>query len=234
MGKQHQPKCQCPVGTNGNPFLVCSLERPTITPECRTDADCASQLACINDRCENPCVNNNVCTPAQHCLVLDSLPLRTIICQCPPDTMVDPAGRCVAIVAVQPQCRRDNECNNEEKCINGHCIDACYIDHCGVNALCKSFNHQAICTCAPGYTGNAHYECTNIPKRPTEYLPPECYNDNECSLDQVCRNTICVNPCRDDKPCAVNAFCSVNYHKAVCKCPAGYEGNPNIECIARE
>lgn len=236
IGKQHQPKCHCPVGTKGNPFVDCSLEQTPVlqTPECSIDSDCASQLVCTNSHCTNPCAINSVCSPDQECRVLDSSPLRTIMCQCPSDAILDPSGRCIAIVSVQPQCRTDNECSNVEKCIKGNCVEACRLDRCGINALCKSLNHQSVCSCAPGYTGNAHYECTNIPKTPIEILPPECYNDNDCSYDKTCRNHICVNPCREYKVCAANAFCSINNHKATCRCPAGYDGNPHIECIARK
>lgn len=234
-GKQHQPKCNCPLGTRGNPLIECSREQTPViqSPECRLDSDCGSQLACINSHCANPCTIN-VCTPDQECRVLDSIPLRTIMCECPPDTIVDSNGRCVNIVPIQPQCRTDNECSNEEKCVRANCIDACRVDNCGVNALCKSFNHQAICTCAPGYTGNAHYECTNIPKTPIEVFTPECFNNNDCPDEETCKNEKCINPCREHKVCAINAFCSVKHHEPICKCPAGYEGIPTIECIARK
>lgn len=201
---------------------------------CRTDSECPSQFACINAKCVNPCTTENVCTIDQECIIEDTLPLRTILCQCPPETMVDAAGRCVRITQIKPQCVIDSECNDKEKCISGTCIEACRIDRCGVNAICTSRNHQAICSCAPGYTGNAHYECTNVPKGVIEVIPPECYTDRECVLDKVCRNERCVNPCTYDSPCAPTAFCSVRNHQAICKCPNGYDGNPAIDCIARK
>ncbi|CAH1100710.1 unnamed protein product [Psylliodes chrysocephalus] len=231
IGQQHQPKCNCPPGTTGNPFVKCLGMLPE--PEgCRTDSECPSQFACINAKCVNPCTTENVCTIDQECIIEDTLPLRTILCQCPPETMVDAAGRCVRITQIKPQCVIDSECNDKEKCISGTCIEACRIDRCGVNAICTSRNHQAICSCAPGYTGNAHYECTNVPKGVIEVIPPECYTDRECVLDKVCRNERCVNPCTYDSPCAPTAFCSVRNHQAICKCPNGYDGNPAIDCIA--
>lgn len=236
IGRQHQPECNCPVGTRGNPFIECSrVESPVEhEPECRSDSDCSSGLACINSICSNPCAISNICNQDQECRVVDSLPLRTIMCQCPPDTIVDSSGRCVAIVTIQAQCKTDNDCKNPEQCIRGTCIEACQVNHCGVNALCKSFDHGAICYCAPGYTGNAHVECSNIPKNPIEVLPPECYNDNDCTYDKACRNEMCVNPCRVSNTCASNAFCSVTNHQPICRCPLGYEGNPRVECIARK
>lgn len=134
---------------------------PSPQPECRSDADCPSLLACINARCINPCSQGHICTPDQQCRVLDTLPLRTIMCQCPADTITDTSGRCRAIEYEKPQCTNDLDCADADKCIRGSCVEACKVDVCGVNALCNSLAHQALCTCAPGYTGNPHVECAN-------------------------------------------------------------------------
>lgn len=130
-------------------------------PECRTDSECPSQLACINSRCENPCSLNDICSIDQECRVLDTLPLRTVMCQCPPDTFTDSNGRCRAIVYEKPECHLDSDCADKDKCLRGSCVEACRVDRCGVNAICNSISHRSICTCAPGYTGNPHVECTN-------------------------------------------------------------------------
>lgn len=232
-GIQHQPKCMCPAGTSGNPYYEC-IEGKVQEPECKVDSDCISQHACINSRCLNPCTSDNMCTHDQECSVLDTSPLRTIMCRCPPDTFVDATGRCVPIVVTKPQCQVDFDCDDSDKCIRGTCVEACRIDRCGVNAICNSWRHQSICTCAPGYTGNAHYECTNIPKTPIEIRPPECYADSDCTYDKTCINEKCINPCSEPKSCGLGAFCSANYHRAICKCPAGFEGNAEIECLARK
>jgi hypothetical protein len=36
---------------------------------CRTDSECATQKACINDHCQDPCVLGNLCPATQTCLV---------------------------------------------------------------------------------------------------------------------------------------------------------------------
>jgi hypothetical protein len=161
IGQQHQAKCHCPPGTTGSPYIECHGEKHTKPePECRSDSDCSSQLACINQLCKNPCANGDVCTRDQECRVLDTLPLRTVLCQCPPDTIADNLGNCKPIRS-QPECQVDADCSDSDKCFRSSCVEACKIDRCGVNALCNSVHHQAVCTCAPGYTGNARYECTN-------------------------------------------------------------------------
>lgn len=159
IGRGHQAKCSCPPGTTGNPYTQC-LAGKQPSPECTVDADCPSMHACINSRCQNPCTLPNVCTRDQECRVLDSLPLRTVICECPSDSYIS-NGRCIPIMKPSQQCRSDSNCPDTDKCIRGSCVEACKIDLCGVNAQCISKNHRGTCSCAPGYVGNPHIECTN-------------------------------------------------------------------------
>lgn len=63
-------------------------------PECRQDSDCPSQHGCINKKCQNPCIVENVCSVDQECRVLDTIPIRSIMCQCPSDFIADKDGRC--------------------------------------------------------------------------------------------------------------------------------------------
>lgn len=167
-GKNHQPYCECKPGSSGNPYIGCVFFEPIPSLECNVDADCSSQLACINSKCVNPCNNQlNVCSPQQICSVLDTLPLRTIICKCPNDLITDNARNCVPIKHDQPPspkppqigCQNNDNCQNTEICQRGNCIDACRLDQCGVNAVCRSINHYAQCTCPPGYEGNPRIEC---------------------------------------------------------------------------
>lgn len=99
VGRGHQPICSCPPATSGNPFVECKrFEQPIESrPECRSDGDCSSSLACINARCQNPCAQDDICSSSQECRVLDTLPLRTIMCQCPKDTVSDVSGLCKPI-----------------------------------------------------------------------------------------------------------------------------------------
>ena len=64
-------------------------------PECRVDGDCPSRHACINQRCQNPCIVRNPCTGAQTCVVEDSLPIRTVACVCPDGFVVGTSEDCV-------------------------------------------------------------------------------------------------------------------------------------------
>ena len=61
-------------------------------------------------------------------------------------------------------------------------------------------------------------------------VPVGCQSDDECPLDKACHNTRCVDPCN----CGVNCECNVINHKPLCYAPAGFSGNPDIECQKRK
>lgn len=94
-------------------------------------------------------------------------------------------------------CRSNNECELGQACINGKCSSPC---QCGINALCDVINHQGVCKCPPGYTGNPNIACS----------PPS-------------------NPC-DANPCGVNALCELDNGNPICYCPKGLTGNPFNIC----
>lgn len=53
------------------------------------DADCSSKLACFSGECKNPCGVTKPCGPNAICSVVDTLPLRKMICQCEPGYVGD-------------------------------------------------------------------------------------------------------------------------------------------------
>ena len=61
-----------------------------------------------------------------------------------------------------------------------------------------------------------------------------CEVNPDCPVHKACFNRICRDPCVVDDPCGLNAFCRVDAHQAVCRCPEGYLGNPRVECKLRE
>ena len=232
IGKRHQATCNCRDGTVGNPNVQCDVQKVAPPPECTTDSQCPSQLACINQHCENPCLRSQICSRDQTCSVEDSIPLRTLICKCPIDMVTDTNGNCKHIVRDEPGCRSHTDCPDSDQCIRGTCTLACRVEKCGINAQCLSQNHRAICTCAPEYEGNAHIECSLVPK---QNIPSaECYSDNECAYDRTCKNGQCVNPCSLQESCGERAFCHAENHRAVCRCPAGYNGRPETSCKPNE
>lgn len=64
------------------------------SPQCTMDADCPSKLACFSGNCRNPCVETKPCATHAICTVVDSLPLRTMVCQCEPGYIGDADVQC--------------------------------------------------------------------------------------------------------------------------------------------
>ena len=158
-----------------------------------------------------------------------------------------------------PECTVHPDCRITEQCHQGSCVEACRLITCGTNALCNSFNHDAECSCPPGYTGNplvacipsklsihhcpfyAHNATHNIHSCTFTVAPivvpgidPGCSDDTECPVHKACINNICRDPCIVEDPCARNAFCKVNLHEPECTCPPGFTGDPRVLCVARK
>lgn len=62
---------------------------------CVTDWDCPSGLACIQDKCQDPCVVLTPCDPSAECKVVDTVPWRTMVCICPNGYMAGQNLQCV-------------------------------------------------------------------------------------------------------------------------------------------
>ena len=62
------------------------------------------------------------------------------------------------------------------------------------------------------------------------YFLDECLVDNDCPRDKKCKSQECVNPCLTTV-CGTQARCEVDFHTAICVCPAGLQGNPLVACI---
>ena len=73
--------CVCKSEYYGNPYLGCR-------PECVLNSDCASNLACINNKCQDPCAG--ACGVGAQCSCVNHVP----ICFCPPQTTGDPFVSC--------------------------------------------------------------------------------------------------------------------------------------------
>lgn len=76
-----QPTCSCREGFFGAP--------PSCRPECVVSAECNQNMACINQKCSDPCVGT--CGFNAKCQVINHNP----VCSCPPDMTGDPFGQCV-------------------------------------------------------------------------------------------------------------------------------------------
>lgn len=89
----------------------------------------------------SPCGLNSQCrTLNQHA-----------VCSCLP-TYIGAPPNC------RPECIVSSECPLDKSCINQKCKDPCP-GTCGQNAKCQVVNHNPICSCNNGYTGDPFVRC---------------------------------------------------------------------------
>jgi hypothetical protein len=82
------PDCSCFKDYTGSP--------PNCRPECSINSECISSLACIKDKCKDPCPGS--CGITARCTVINHVP----VCTCPEDYTGDPFTNCFP---QQPQCK---------------------------------------------------------------------------------------------------------------------------------
>lgn len=87
--------------------------------------------------------------------------------------------------------------------MNQKCSDPCP-GTCGVGARCQVINHNPICSCPPGMTGDPFIRCQPIPPPPA--APP-------------------TNPCQPN-PCGPNSQCRVAGDSPSCSCLPEFIGTP--------
>ena len=153
--QNHFAVCRCPPGYIGNPYVGC---RPEPRPECKEDHDCPTRLACLNEKCQNPCSVLEPCKLPSECLVVGSVPVRTMICVCPSGYVSSGSGTCKATPPVMRigECVSDADCPEDKACVQRVCIAPC---NCGPNADCRIKDHKPVCACREGYEGNPELEC---------------------------------------------------------------------------
>lgn len=156
--------------------------------------------------CEpSPCGPNAQCRESQ----------GQAVCSCLPEFVGTPP-------ACRPECVISAECPSDKACINQKCADPCP-GACGLNAQCHVRNHSPLCSCQPGFTGDAFIRCLPVPpqkqeepKRPTmPCVPSPCGPNSQCrevnggASCSCLPNFIGAAPnCRPE--CTINAECASN------------------------
>lgn len=199
-------KCSCLPNFIGSP--------PQCRPECTVNSECNANMACINQKCVDPCPgacgNDAVCTVNNH------LPS----CSCLQGYTGDPFVRCypslpgkfIIILHIK---------SVEEYVTNITCIyfqehepvNPCSPSPCGANAECIN----GICTCIAEYHGDPYYGCK-----------PECVLSTDCPRNKACMRNKCDDPCMGT--CGNGAVCEVFNHIPMCTCPSGTTGNAFHSC----
>lgn len=104
-------------------------------------------LGLVIDEPINPC-SPSPCGPNSQCREVNN----HAVCSCQ-----------VGYIGTPPMCRPEcvvsSECTQDKACINQKCNDPCP-GTCGINARCQVVNHNPICSCTSGYTGDPFIRCS--------------------------------------------------------------------------
>lgn len=132
----HVPTCTCFAGYVGDPFSSC---RQPITPITE---------ATVTDPCvPSPCGPNSVCRANN----------QQAVCSCQANYMGAPPN-------CRPECVVNAECQSNRACHRFKCTDPCP-GTCGLGARCEVINHNPICSCSPGMTGDPFTRCYPVPRK---------------------------------------------------------------------
>lgn len=109
------------------------------------------------------------------------------VCDLDRGLVIDERGRCICpiqhgyrltddgkcIRTDEPECESNYDCADSKYCNleTKTCDDACSVKTCGVHAFCNATNHEGICKCLTGYSGNPDIDCKQILR--TDFPPPE-------------------------------------------------------------
>lgn len=173
------PSCTCLDNMIGSP--------PNCRPECVSNAECASNLACIRQKCQDPCAG--ACGANSECRVVSHTPN----CICSVGFTGDPFTQCVPVQQDPPR---------EQ-------TSPCVPSPCGSNAVCREQNGAGSCTCLEDYFGNPYEGC-----RPECVLNSDCPSNRAC-INSKCKDP-CPGTCGQNADCQVvnhlpSCTCLVGY-----------------------
>lgn len=173
------PSCSCLPGFINTP--------PNCKPECTNNAECSNHLACISQKCRDPCEGS--CAPNAECRVIS----HTAMCICANGYTGDPFSHCSQIQSI-PLPEQSTPCDPSP---------------CGSNALCREQNGAGSCQCISDYIGNPYEGC-----RPECALNSDCPSNRAC-IKNKCQDP-CPGTCAQNANCQVvnhlpSCTCFVGY-----------------------
>ncbi|CAB0029718.1 unnamed protein product, partial [Trichogramma brassicae] len=210
----HSPVCYCDAEYTGNPFVFCKKLRYNPPSILR-----------------NPC-DPSPCGPNSRCTVSSS---KFATCSCLPGFRGIPP-------ACSPECIVSSDCLQIQTCVNMKCVNPCN-GVCGHSALCSVINHNPICTCPPGSTGDPFFKCYQEEERKELEPPAQPCNPSPCGPHSVCQvkmghpvcscqsNFIGIPPnCKPE--CLISQECPIEMACVSYKCvhPCPHSCGPNSEC----
>lgn len=109
-----------------------------------------TKLVSITEPPKEPC-NPTPCGANSFCKVVNEV----AVCSCQPGQIGNPPN-------CRPECVVSAECPLQQACLNNKCVDPCP-GTCGINAKCQVVNHNPICSCMDGQTGDPFRHCYVAP-----------------------------------------------------------------------
>ena len=171
------PNSQC-KDINGSPSCSCLPEfigtPPSCRPECVSNSECSNSLACINNKCKDPCPG--ICGQNAECRVVSHTPN----CVCIQGYVGNPFSSCQPDETPKPATPSN----------------PCFPSPCGANAICQQRNDAGSCTCIPDYIGNPYEGC-----RPECVLSTDCPSNKAC-IRNKCMDP-CPGTCGQNAECQV-------------------------------
>ncbi|XP_064459913.1 uncharacterized protein LOC135370150 isoform X1 [Ornithodoros turicata] len=233
--------CKCPSNLVGDAYAkqgTVGCHDPNICYN--GNSDCPPTSACIDvsgtpycrDLCEDPttCGINANCSTVNH----------RAVCVCRPGYTGNPKQRCELV-----ECTTDEECRSSQVCVRNKCYDACQSNaKCGINTICNSENHQAVCRCRDGYRGNPSTGCIkDIPCSTDDSCPigefcykglcrVYCQSNRECGSNEVCEDGRCRETCRSNTDCPDQFRCVTGNCEPVDRCFTNTDCTANLVCRA--
>ena len=230
-------KCVCKKGFFGDPLVGCRPEC-VISSECPLQQAC-NNFKCENP-CKGACGVNALCEVINHTPVCYCPPNHSgdALVSCNQFTLFEPINPCdpspcgpnsrcmtsndVAVCSCLPgyigspplcqhECVVSSECAPNKACHNQKCIDPCQ-GTCGSNTKCQVYNHNPVCSCPEGLTGDPFVSCV-------------AESPKDINIDQ--------NHC-SPSPCGLNSICQVKQNRPVCSCVENFIGKPphcRPECV---
>ncbi len=115
------------------------------------------------------------------------------------------------------RCSSLRECLENQACVNGVCVAKCRgVEDCPAKSACKG----GICV--------EDEQCSRH---------RDCGSKEACIADPASGRRRCTDVCTIPNICGKNAGCSAGSHKAHCKCPRGFYGNPDddkVGCVKKQ
>lgn len=159
------PSCSCLAEYTGTP--------PNCKPECVSNSECPNHLACINQKCKDPCPG--LCGANAECRVIS----HSAMCICSTGFIGDPFTQCR--IPQKPAL---------------DVLNPCHPNPCGSNAICREQNGAGSCQCIVEYIGNPYEGC-----RPECTLSSDCPSNRAC-LNNKCQDP-CPGTCAQNAQCQV-------------------------------